>query len=213
MNPTWTASFAITLLSLTGAAYAQSAADSATAGNSSTERVENGVPISQLIAAVAKRTGKKFVVDPRVHGNVTLVGQDAANVNLSDLMTILSVYSYVTTESGGYVVVLPDANARQVSSPRLSGKETFPDAEVVNATITVKNVPAAQLVPLLRPLIPQYGHLAALPCVNKLMIVDRYANVRRIQAVIESVDVGSPYTPEKCESLSGMPKESNVEHR
>jgi type II secretory pathway component GspD/PulD (secretin) len=79
MNPTWIASFAITLLSLTGAAHAQSAAESATARNSSTERVENGIPISQLIATVAKSTGKRFVVDPRVHGNVTLVGQDAAN--------------------------------------------------------------------------------------------------------------------------------------
>ena len=188
MSPTRIPIIAIVLLSLTGAAYAQSSAESA-----------NGVPISQLIATVAKQTGKKFVVDPRVHVNVTLLGQDAANVNYNDLLTILSVYDFMTTEVGGYVLVLPDANARQVPLPRLSGKESFPDTQVVDATITVKNVPAAYLVPLLRPMLPQYAHLAALPCVNKLIIVDRYANLRRLQAVIESLDVGSPYTPEKCE--------------
>lgn len=57
-----------------------------------------------------------------------------------------------------------------------------------------------QLVPLLRPMIPQYGHLAALPCVNKLIMTDTFANIRRMEAVIDSLDVGEPYKPEKCEA-------------
>jgi len=63
-------------------------------------------------------------------------------------------------------------------------------------------VPAAQLVPILRPLLPQYAHLAALPYENTLLIVDRYANVKRIEAIVKALDVGTPYKPEKCESPS-----------
>jgi general secretion pathway protein D len=189
------AGVALALLSLAGAAYAQSSPESANAGHA-----DDGVPLSRLIAIVAKKTGRKFVLDPRVHGNVSLLGEDTANVNYSELMTILGVYDFITTEMGGYVVVLPDANARQTPIPRLSGKETFPDSQVVDTTITVKNIPAAQLVPLLRPMLPQYAHLAAFPCINKLIVVDRYANVRRIQAVVESLDVGSPYTLGKCDA-------------
>ena len=48
--------------------------------------------------------------------------------------------------------------------------------------IDVKNVSAAQLVPILRPLIPQYGHLAAYPASNILIISDRASNVNRIDA-------------------------------
>ena len=177
-------------------AQAQSASESA-----SPEHTEGGVPISHLIATVAKKTGKKFVVDPRVRSDIILVGQDPASVSYNDLLSILATYNYVATETSGYVDILPEANARQVPTPMLSGKESFPDAEVVSAVIAPKYVSAAQLVPILRPLIPQYGHLAAMPCVNKLILVDRFANVKRLEAIINAMDVGvgEPYKPEKCE--------------
>ncbi len=52
----------------------------------------------------------------------------------------------------------------------------------------MKNVSAAQLVPLLRPLIPQQGHLAAYPSGNMLIISDRASNVSRIMKIIERMD-------------------------
>jgi general secretion pathway protein D len=202
MRMTSSASIAITLLSLTGAAFAQSSPEKSTVESASAERVENGVPFSKLITTVAKKTGKKFIIDPRVRGNADIVGQDTSNINFSDLLTILHAYDYIAVESGGYVSIVPDANARQVPIPMIIGKETRPDSEFVTKVITVKNIPAVQLVPLLRPMIPQMGHLAALPCVNKLIYVDTFANLQRLQAVIEALDVGEPYKPAKCDDAS-----------
>ena len=182
------------LLCQVDAARAQPASES-----TSPQPTEGGVPISQLIATVAKKTGKKFILDPRVRGDAVVIGQEPAKVSYDDLLSILAVYDYVAIETGGYVTILPDANARQGRSPILSGKESYPDAEVVSVVITPKNVSAAQLVPILRPLIPQYGHLAAVLCVNKLLLVDRFSNVKRLQAIIEALDVGEPYKLEKCE--------------
>ena len=204
MRMTSSASIAITLLSLTGAAFAQSSPEKSTvatpsAETASAEHMENGVPFYKLIATVAKKTGKKFIVDPRVHGDANIVGQDTSNISFSDLLTILHIYGYTAIESGGYVSVVPDAVARQVPTPQITGKETRPDAEFVTKVITVKNIPAVQLVPILRPMIPQMGHLAALPCVNKLIYVDTFANLQRLQAVIEALDVGEPYKPAKCD--------------
>ena len=203
MRITSSASIAIALLSLTGAAFAQSSPEKSTVESASSEHMENGgVPFSKLIATVAKKTGKKFIVDPRVHGNANIVGQDTSNISFSDLLTILHVYDYTAIESGGYVSVVPDAVARQVPTPQITGKETRPDSEFVTKVITVKNVPAAELVPILRPMIPQMGHLAALPGVNKLIYVDTFANLQRLQAVIEALDVGEPYKPAKCDDGS-----------
>jgi general secretion pathway protein D len=208
MKSTWIASVASVLLSVTGAAGAQSAPEHASssspaesAGNvsASSAHLENGVPISRLLATVAKKTGKKFVVDSQVHGDAEIVGQDAASISYGDLLTILHVYGYTAVEYGGYVNVIPAAGVRQLPVPQVSGRETRPEAEFVSKVITVKNVPAAHLVPLLRPIMPQSGHLVALPCVNKLFIVDTFGNVQRIQAIIEALDVGEPYKPEKCE--------------
>jgi general secretion pathway protein D len=199
MHLTRNACVALALLTLAGGAYAQS---------ESSEHVENGVSIAHLIAAVAKRTGKKFVIDPRVHGEASIVGQDPANITYGDLLTILLVYGYTAGEYGGYVHVVPDANARQMPTPEVTGKESRPDEEFVTKVIVVKSQPAAQMVPILRPLIPQMGHLAAFPCSNRLVLVDTFANVQRLQRIIEELDVGEPLKIEKCELMPQPPREN-----
>src|SRR5580704_13499581 len=54
----------------------------------------DGVPIEQVIAAVAKKSGKKFIVDNRVNGNVEILGQEVAAVSYGDLLSILLLNGY-----------------------------------------------------------------------------------------------------------------------
>ena len=177
-----------------------SAADSAS--QSVNDSSDAGIPIEQIIATVAHKTGKKYLIDPRVRAHVQIIGQDPSNITYSDLLTILQVHGFMAVEGGGYVRVLPDANARQVAQPRMSSGQTFPDAQFVDYIIPVKNGPAALLVPILRPLMPQYAMLAAAVCSNSLLIVDSYANVKRIETIVKALDVGTPYKPGECEMPS-----------
>jgi general secretion pathway protein D len=159
---------------------------------------ESGIPIHDVITVVAKKTGKRFMVDPRVRARVTVIGQDLGTFDYSDLLAVLRMHGYTAVENGGYVNVLPDAVARQLPVPLVTGRESAPEAAVVTKVIAVKSVSAAQLVPVLRPMIPQYSHLVAYPCRNTLIIVDTFANVKRIEKVIQTFDVGEPYKPEVC---------------
>jgi general secretion pathway protein D len=111
---------------------------------------------------------------------------------------VLQVHGFAVVEHGDVVRVIPEANIRQQPVPYVTGKESHPDAAYVTRTITLKNVPAAQLVPILRPMLPMQGHLVAFPCTNMLMIVDTFANVQRIEKVVRTLDVGTPYTPPAC---------------
>jgi general secretion pathway protein D len=173
---------------------------SAAAGDvSASSEADTGIPIERIITSVAHQTHRKFVIDPRVQARVHLVGEEPAQVSYNELLTILELHGFVTFESSGYVVVMPDANARQVPQPMLTKGQTFPDAQVVNYTIPIVNGPAGSLVPILRPLLPQYAQLAAAYCSNSLLITDRYANVKRIEAIVKALDVGTAYKPEKCE--------------
>ena len=85
--------------------------------------------------------------------------------------------------AGDYVRIVPDAQVRQLPLPLVTGKERHPDAEYVSKVIVPRNISAMQLVPILRPLLPQSAHLVALPCTNSLVIVDSYGNIRRIEAL------------------------------
>jgi general secretion pathway protein D len=156
------------------------------------------VPLERVIAAVAKRTGKKFIIDPRVRAQVSLVGQDATSIDYPTLLSILRVYGFAAVEQSGYVQVMPDANIRQQSLPLVSGKESYADSEFVNKIITLKSASAMQLVPILRPLLPQVAHLVALPCKNALLVTDVYSSVQRIEKIARALDVGDPYTPPAC---------------
>ena len=156
------------------------------------------VPLERVIAAVAKRTGKKFIVDPRLRGDATLVGQEPTNVDYPTLLLILRIHGFAAVEQGGYVEVIPDANIRVYPVPVATGKETYADGEYVNKVIMLKSVPAVQLVPLLRPVLPQSAHLVAMPCKNALILVDVFANVKRIEQIARALDVGDAYVPPAC---------------
>ena len=166
----------------------------------------DGMPISTLIDTVANKSRKKMVVDPRVQAQVILVGQKTTDVSYGDFLSILGTYGFAAVENGGYVHVVPASSVRSMAVPAAASGKQYLDAEYVNKVISIKSMPSAYLVPMLRPLLPQYAHLAALPCKNKMIVLDTYANVKRLEALIEALDVGAPYTPEPCSAPESSSK-------
>jgi type II secretory pathway component GspD/PulD (secretin) len=163
-----------------------------------TPSLGGAVPVERLIAAVAKRTHKKFIVDPRVRADVSVIGQEPTSVDYPALLLILRLHNLAAVEEGGYVHVIPDANVRWQPLPLATGKESYADAEYVTKIIMLKNVPAAHLVPTLRPILPQNAHLVALPCKNALLVVDVFASVKRLEQIARALDVGEAYVPPSC---------------
>jgi general secretion pathway protein D len=166
---------------------------------------ESGVPIETLVRDIAKKTGKRFVIDPRVHGTVQLIGEEPAHVTYGEFLTMLQVEGFTAVESGGLVRVIPELIVRQSALPLVSGAASFPDAQYVAAVIPVQRIPAATLVPILRPLLPQQAHLAAAICSNSLVIVDTFANVRRIESLVAVLDTGDVYKAERCTAAVAHP--------
>jgi general secretion pathway protein D len=195
-----TVALAILALSLTAPTVVRSdALDALGAEPQETHQPMPGVPLAKLLDLVAHKTGKKFIVDPRVHADVAMFGEDLSHVSYPELLTILEVYGYTAAETGGFVLIVPALAIRVMPLPQLKGKETYPDSQYVTAVIPIANLPAVTLVPSLRPLIPSNGHLSAVVCDNALILVDTYANVRRLQELIKLIDVGRPYTAAKCD--------------
>jgi len=145
--------------------------------------------IRQVIEAVGEVTGKNFILDPRVKAQVTMLSAAPMTPDAfyEAFLSILSVYGFVAVPAGDIIKILPDANARQVPGAENEPGGGRPD-DIVTRVIAVQNVAAAQLVPILRPLIPQYGHLAAHPPSNLLIISDRASNVDRMVRIVARID-------------------------
>ncbi|MDX1497561.1 MAG: type II secretion system protein GspD, partial [Salinisphaeraceae bacterium] len=113
--------------------------------------------IGTLIATISELTGKNFVIDPRVKGNVTVLSatpMDADGV-YATFLSILQVHGFAAIPSGNVVKIVPEVIAKQEGGTGITPPGDAP--EIVTQVIEIQNVPAAQLVAILRPLVPQYG--------------------------------------------------------
>lgn len=177
----------LVLLAACQAAFAQSAQPPTTTLNLS------DADINTLISTVSQITGKNFVVDPRVKGKVTVISSTPMTAKgiYRTFLSVLQVHGYAAVPSGQVIKIVPEVNAKQEGGAPAGKATGVPGDEIVTRVVKVENVPAAQLVPILRPLVPQYGHLAAYPPSNALIISDRASNVRRIVNLVHHFDQGS----------------------
>ncbi len=142
---------------------------------SATKAVSLGdTDLRSLLRDVGQRVHRKFVWDPRLQLTVDLGSLQRQDVTYPQLLAILQINGYVAVERDALVEVLPNSDARQAPTPVASPDNIEGlDDELVTVVLTLKNISAAQLVPILRPLMPQYGHLAAFSDRNALILVNR----------------------------------------
>ncbi|WP_423824123.1 type II secretion system secretin GspD [Salinisphaera sp. SPP-AMP-43] len=144
--------------------------------------------ITTLIATVSEVTGRNFVVDPRVKGDVTVLSNQPMTPQelYQTFLSVLDVHGFAAVPSGEVTKIIPQINAKQDGG--FGGSSAGTNEDIVTKVIHVDNVPADQLVPILRPLVPQYGHLAAYSASNSLVISDREANVGRLTNIVQRID-------------------------
>ncbi|OUD13139.1 type II secretion system secretin GspD [Thioflexithrix psekupsensis] len=148
-----------------------------------------GMDINLLIDTVSEVTNKTFIVDPRVKATVTVVSSNPMDSEevYEVFLSILSVHGFSAIDTGTAIKIIPDSLAKSENTPVLNGHPVR-GAELVTQIIKVNHVSAAQLIPLLRPLVPQQGHLVAYPPNNTLIISDIADNVNRIMRIVQRID-------------------------
>lgn len=147
--------------------------------------------IRALVNQVADMTGKNFILDPRVRAqDITVVSrQSLTSDEVYELfLAVLQVNGYSAIPSDTIVKIVPSTTAKSYNLPL--GDALKNDGQgLVTAVLTLKELSATELVPVLRPLVPQYGHLAAVASSNALVISDHEDNIRRMEAIIARLEV------------------------
>ena len=145
--------------------------------------------LRKLLLEVGRKQHKTFLLDPRVRGAVNLGDMKSQDVTYPMLLNILKINGFAAFSGDGFLTVVPDSNARQSASPIVDPHSIKAlDDQWVTAILVLKNVNATQLVPILRPLMPQSAQLSAVTDRNALLLVDVSSNVKRLVALADAID-------------------------
>ncbi len=150
--------------------------------------------LKEFVTQVADITGKTFVVDPRIKGNVTVISSTAMDKDAvyALFLSVLRVHNFIAMPSGDVIRITPNAQGRQTPGPQGALNEVAPE-ELVTRVVAAQNVESAELVKILRPIMPQYGHLAAVAKPNVVIISDHADNMIRLLSIIEQIDVADEH--------------------
>ncbi|MCB1837050.1 MAG: type II secretion system secretin GspD [Alcanivoracaceae bacterium] len=146
--------------------------------------------IQAFITQVAEMTGKNFVIDPRVRSrDVTVISKQAlTSAEVYELfLSVLQVHGYAAVPAGDVIKIVNNTVAKHSNLPLVQSRGINGE-ELITRVIPIRNTPVDELVPVLRPLVPQYGHLAAVSSANALIISDHSDNIRRIEAILSHLD-------------------------
>lgn len=146
--------------------------------------------IREFVTQVSAITGKSFIIDPRVKGDVTIV----SNVTLDEdsvyqlFLSVLQVHGFAAVPTGSAIKIVQTVLAKQSGNPN-DFVDDLISQELVTRVIPISYATSEDMVKVLRPLIPQYGHIAALSNPNVLIISDHAANITRLVEIINRVDI------------------------
>ncbi|WP_419343076.1 type II secretion system secretin GspD [Achromobacter sp. PD1] len=173
--------------------------------------------IPAVLRALSLFTQRNFLVDPRVKGKLTLVSDrpvDSAQA-LSMLTGALRMQGFAIVEVDGVTRVVPEADgklqgsvvagsarpAQAVGGAPAGGAGRGPvpvsafakgsSGEMLTRVFPLKYENAANLVPVLRPMVPPNNPINAYPGNNTLVVTDYADNLERIAQVIARIDVPS----------------------
>lgn len=153
--------------------------------------------IRAFVTQVADITGYSFVVDPRVKGKVTVLSSAPMNKDeIYDLfLAVLQVHGFTAIPGEEVIKVVQQVDAKQ-SAESLDRFSETPSEQLITRVIQIDNANALEMVPILRPLVAKYGHLAGVAAANALIISDHSSNIQRIEQIVRELDSPSKYEVE-----------------
>ncbi|CAM4063335.1 type II secretion system secretin GspD [Bordetella bronchialis] len=145
--------------------------------------------LPSVVRALARYTGRNFVVDPRVKGKLTLVSEKPVSPRTAYdmLLGALRMQGVAVVEVNGVSRVVPEADAKLQGAPVTDGGGAAAGG-LVTRVFHLQYENATNLLPVLRPMIAPNNPINAYPNNNTLVVTDYADNMARIAKVIADID-------------------------
>jgi len=149
--------------------------------------------ILSVINEVSLETGKNFIVDPRVSGKISLVSSKPIRKEevYQVFLSILESLGYSAIPTGNIIKIVPNIESSEMTTRVASKHSPGKGDEVVVRVISLQNISAIQLTPVLRPLLPQWSNISVYTPGNVLVLAGRASNIQRIVNIIQDIDAST----------------------
>lgn len=154
----------------------------------------DNVDIHLFIKYISELTGRNFVVDKVVQGNVTIISPTKISVDDAYRVfeSVLEVHGFTTVEAGSVTKILPSARARSQNVEMLqAGVPTSPDDKVVTQLVRLKFTSPEEIQKVLTPLVSQTSVIISHAPSGMLIITETKSNIQKLLRIIETLDVES----------------------
>ena len=158
------------------------------------------IPLSELVASFSRSTGLKVIASEDVKGAINLYGLSPEQVDYEQLLVILKLNGYTAFKTQKYVEIVPGHRARVYTSERANKTKDYPADQYLMEIIKVKNLCAASLMPILKPLVFKDSFIEPHYESNSVVIIDYYSNIKMIRDIVNELD-SSFNKQKKCEKV------------
>lgn len=146
--------------------------------------------VMDLVRWAQDVTPKTIIVHPSVKGKVTVVAGDPMTRGEAYqlFLSVLEVNGFGVVDTPQSIKILPNPQAKQFAIPITSEEDSNLPEELIVRVIKISNVAAAEVVNIIRPLVPQDAYLVAYPSTNSIIVADRLAKINEIIKLIDKID-------------------------
>ncbi|MEO5689025.1 MAG: type II secretion system secretin GspD [Burkholderiaceae bacterium] len=146
--------------------------------------------IEAVSRAIGAMLNRDILVDPRVKGNITVYNDKPQPLGEAyrNYLSALRGLGFTVVESGGFLKVVPEADAKLQTSTVSVGAPTQRGDVVLTQIFKLNYENPNNLVAVLRPLITANNTINASPGNNSLVITDYADNLQRLGKIISALD-------------------------
>lgn len=157
----------------------------------------NNVDINVFIKFMSKLTGKNFVVDSRVKGNVTIISPTKISVKDAEKVfeSVLEINGFSTVASGKIIKIIPTPRAKadnvDTKIATEPGRPGTVDDKIVTRIIPLEYAQSDELKNLFTPLVPKGSVVLSYRDTNMLIVTATLSSIDRLLKIVQTIDTQS----------------------
>lgn len=159
--------------------------------------------LKDIVLAISKVAGKNFILDRKLENRqVTIISPEPVTKQEAyyAFLSALNMNGLTVVSVGKFLKIIEVKSAIQANTRVFVGDYAPPSEEIVTVLYSLKHLNAEDIERFVTEMVPRTGRVTAYPDTNTLVMTDTGINLRRVMAVLKSID-----TPGYQEQLESIP--------